>query len=49
VVGRIRKSKIIPRGLFLPGLASPELLSLHHIKHAKRHMFGILNVDEIKN
>jgi hypothetical protein len=24
-------------------------LSLHHIKYAKRHMFGILNVDEIKN
>jgi hypothetical protein len=24
-------------------------LSLHHIKYIKRHMFGILNVDEIKN
>jgi hypothetical protein len=23
--------------------------SLHHIKYTKRHMFGILNVDEIKN
>jgi hypothetical protein len=24
-------------------------LSLHHIKYTKRHMFGVLNIDEIKN
>jgi hypothetical protein len=24
-------------------------LSLNHIKYTKRHVFGILNVDEIKN
>jgi hypothetical protein len=25
------------------------LSSLYHIKYTKRHMFGLLNVDEIKN
>jgi hypothetical protein len=27
----------------------PPFHTLHHIKYTKRHMFGILNVDEIKN
>jgi hypothetical protein len=27
----------------------PPFHSLRHIKYIKRHMFGILNLDEIKN
>jgi hypothetical protein len=30
-------------------LGNPPFHSLHHIKYVKRHMFGILHVDEIKN